>query len=38
MDKIKEWTQKLREQDIVTIGDLRECNIYLIIFKFEIKK
>lgn len=26
MDKIKEWTQKLREQDIVTIGDLRELH------------
>jgi len=26
MDKIKEWTQKLREQDIVTIGDLKELH------------
>jgi len=26
MDKIKEWIQKLRDQDIVTIGDLRELH------------
>jgi WNK lysine deficient protein kinase len=25
-DKIKEWAQKLRDQDIVTIGDLRELH------------
>jgi len=25
-DKIKEWTQKLRDQDIVTIGDLKELH------------
>jgi len=25
-DKIKEWTQKLRDQDIITIGDLKELH------------
>jgi len=38
IDRANEWTQKLKGQDIMTVGDLRECKFYyfiIIIFNFK---